>query len=108
MGFLDNAAHPQPREHRVTATDQRAVKAVALIVAPMALGLAALGGLGSFATVRQAAYPYFSAPTPSAAERRSANAALGRRLREQGFAIANGRIAEFAALARDDAAGWRV
>ncbi|MGI8333631.1 DUF2637 domain-containing protein [Actinomadura scrupuli] len=35
------------------------MKAVAVIVAPMAVGLAALGGLGSFATVREAVRPYF-------------------------------------------------
>jgi hypothetical protein len=50
-------AHQQA--HRVTTADHQAVKAVALIVTPMIGGLAALGGLGSYATVRQAARPYF-------------------------------------------------
>jgi Protein of unknown function (DUF2637) len=56
----DRKAAPVTREaNRVITADQRAVKGVALIVAPLIGGLAALGGLGSFATVRQAARPYF-------------------------------------------------
>jgi hypothetical protein len=59
LGLLDSTAHLQQRKNRVHAMDRRAVKAVAMVVTPMALGLAVLGGLGSFATVRRAAEPYF-------------------------------------------------
>jgi hypothetical protein len=58
-GFLNRTAHSAPREHHVSTADRRTVRTVALIIAPMTLGLATLGGLGSFATVRQVAEPYF-------------------------------------------------
>jgi hypothetical protein len=56
---VTRGADTHRQAHRVTTAHQRTVKAVALVVGPMIGGLAALGGLGSFTTVRQAARPYF-------------------------------------------------
>jgi hypothetical protein len=45
--------------HRAPGNPRAALRVVAALVAPLIVALAVLGGVGSYATVRQAAAPYF-------------------------------------------------